>query len=794
MLARLEAQVRRLVRLLDPSEWMVALLGLPRDPGSGIEPGLLVIQIDGLGKTHLERALGEGRMPFTARLLQRDGYRLHSLYSGCPASTPAFQGELFYGVRTAVPGFGFRDHDTGALEKMYLPATAARVEVRLADGREGLLAGGSAYGDVFTGGAAEPHLCAASFGFGSLLTALSPLRLLALVLVHGLVALRTAGMVVVELLVGLWDALHGVREGHDAGAELRFVLARALLCVAMREFTVRSARMDLARGLPVVHVNLIGFDEQAHRRGPGSRFAQWSLGAIDHAVARLAKSAWRSARRDYEVWIHSDHGQDDARPYPLVAGRTLAEAVEEALSQAPRAPGSGVHRGSETGRVLWSGVGWMARLLGQDEDQAETGPGFTLAALGPLGHVHPEPSLAPGAREQVAARLVEEFAIPQVLWRDGEDRIRVRSRAGVFDLEADPLPVLGADHPFGTAVPGDLAALVRHPDAGELVLSGWAPGVAPVTFAAEHGSHAGFSPEETLAFAMLPPGCLLHRDPGRVLRAGDLREEALAHLSRLAPSRPPPPRTGERRPETLRIVTYNAHGCRGSDGRVSSDRIARVLSSLDPDVIALQELDVGRSRSNGLHQAREIADRLAMFHHFHASFRIEEEEYGNAVISRFPMRLVRAGALPRRRPGARSEPRGAVWVELDVDGARVQLLNTHFGLHPEECRVQAEALLGPEWLGDPQAEAPLVLAGDFNAMKPGMLAGRPPRRLRDVQVGLSGHRPLPTWTAALPVRRIDHVFVSPEVEVVAVEVPRNRLTRLASDHLPLLVELRLARR
>ena len=111
-----------------------------------------------------------------------------------------------------------------------------------------------------------------------------------------------------------------------------------------------------------------------------------------------------------------------------------------------------------------------------------------------------------------------------------------------------------------------------------------------------------------------------------------------------------------------RILTYNVHRCLGTDGRLSPERIADVIAAYEPDVVALQELDVGRLRSGGVDQAHAIARALGMHVHFHASLRVLEEQYGNAILTHRPSQLVKAEALPgwARRPSL--EPRVALQV------------------------------------------------------------------------------------------------------------------------------------
>jgi len=244
----------------------------------------------------------------------------------------------------------------------------------------------------------------------------------------------------------------------------------------------------------------------------------------------------------------------------------------------------------------------------------------------------------------------------------------------------------------------------------------------------------------------------------------------------------------------MRILTYNVHGCVGTDGRLSPARIAAAIAACRPDVVALQELDVRRARSGGIDQAQAIAQDLGMRHvHFHPALRVGEEEYGNAILTASPSRLVKAGTLPGVPRWPVIESRGALWVSVQVGDAEVQVINTHLGLSRRERMDQVEALLGPEWLAHPDCREPVVLLGDLNAAPRSPACLRLAGRLRDAQDALHiHHSPRPTFPSWLPMRRIDHVFLGGAVEVLRVEAVRTPLARLASDHLPLLVELRIA--
>jgi endonuclease/exonuclease/phosphatase family metal-dependent hydrolase len=238
-------------------------------------------------------------------------------------------------------------------------------------------------------------------------------------------------------------------------------------------------------------------------------------------------------------------------------------------------------------------------------------------------------------------------------------------------------------------------------------------------------------------------------------------------------------------------MTYNVHGCKGRDGVISPRRIATVVASASPDVVALQELDVGRMRSGRLDQAELIARELGMRFHFAPSLRLVEEAYGDAILTALPMRFVKAGALPAIRFPLRLEPRGALWTEIALGDARVQMMVTHLGLVRRERRLQARALCGPEWLGHADCHDPAILAGDFNFLSRSRAYAEITSRLRDAQRLAAPNRHDATFPTRYPRFRIDYVFVSSSIEVTTVTTIRTQQSLIASDHLPLVADLRI---
>jgi len=809
MISRIEARLRLLFRKFSRTHWLLRLLHLSVSDGPANRTGLVMLQIDGLSRDQFNRALDKGDLPFLKRLIKREHFQVHTQYSGLPSSTPAVQGEIFYGIKTVVPAFSFLDRDKGEIVRMYEPATAQQVEEELReklarDGVDSLCTGGSSYSNIFSGGVDldEAHFCASSFGWGSALRAANPFALLFMLITNINSVIRILILLVVELVIALVDLVRGLHHGHNYLKELKFIPARVAICILLRELCVIGGKMDIQRGLPIVHINFLGYDEQSHRRGPDSKFAHWTLKGIDNAVERLWHEAAHAHRRHYEVWVYSDHGQSRSTSYfklqgydilqaanavyagldesvPIVAGRKRAPSVE---TQRARLLG-----GSKAGHLF------SVETTGGNESNGKV----QVAGLGPVGFVYfPEP-LEPAELARAARVLATRHKVPAVVTSRGEEQLRVWTADGEFLLPQQVAELFGEDHPFIDVIGEDLERLCRHQHAGDLTLLGWRKGIAPITFATENGSHAGLTHEETRAFSLLPRDAPLPDSKRGYYRPSDLREAALHHLGRPTPAtlarraqsrrgRSPAPHS-----EQLRVMTYNVHSCVGLDGKLAAERIARVIARANPDVVALQELDAGRARTGGEDQAERIALYLEMQYHFYPHIHIEDEKYGDAILTHLPMRIIKTGPLPGHLPGGKLEPRGALWVAIDLHGTEVNIVNTHLGLTSRERMAQIEVLLGDEWLGRLNGDQPVILCGDFNSV-PSSKGYRLLRsRFLDAQAQLKEHRPACTFYSRLPSFRIDHVFIHPGIRVTGITVPCSELAKVASDHLPLIADLRI---
>jgi endonuclease/exonuclease/phosphatase family metal-dependent hydrolase len=233
---------------------------------------------------------------------------------------------------------------------------------------------------------------------------------------------------------------------------------------------------------------------------------------------------------------------------------------------------------------------------------------------------------------------------------------------------------------------------------------------------------------------------------------------------------------------TLRIATYNIHRCRGLDGRTRPDRIAAVLRAIDADIVALQEV-VGAG-PRGTSHIEQLGAALGMGWVMAPVRQLRGHLFGNAVLSRLPIRHHVAHDLSWKT----CEPRGAQRVDVSVDGAALHIYNVHLGTAILERRHQATRLAS--LVSDRHVTGPKLVLGDFNEWMKGLATALLSSRLRSVDLRTFVRRRR-TYPGLFPILHLDHIYYAGRVEVVHIELPRTRLALVASDHLPLVADVRL---
>ncbi len=806
-------------------EWAVTWLGLPRQTETATQPGLILVQIDGLSHATFELACARQDLPFLKSLSDGVDYRLGMGYSGLPSNWAAAQAELLYGVKTVVPGSRYWDRSSQAVVHVTDPMAAQACEAQLAATQAGLLAGGSSYCNLLGGGATDVHFCGTSTGWSDSFRSLHPLKIFSTALMHGGMWVRGGWQVVRELFDFFISA--DPRADLTWWQRLREIPGRVVATVFLRELSTLGACYDAARGTPVIQINFLGYDEQAHRFGPESRRALRQLRAIDRSIRRLWQAAHLGSGREYDVWVFSTHGQEAT---PHASPETVADLVslvveigqangdwDAADKKLPLRVEIGEVPTSVTPRSAW--FGWTrggspqteVSRGGKTHAQETTQRDVLLVPSGTLLHVYLLSQRARNIKAELGRELSRQTPAALVgltvasPTADAEQLVQIWAQGQSFDLPANTVQAFGASHPHLSDLAEDIPRLVRHPNAGDLVICGWSGTDETLNFLGQVGGHNGPGLIETSGFVLLPSDVYATLESVAAPRPADLRQAAIRVLSSQPLLRGPEPIDGSdtstfKVVSQQRIVTYNIHGCVGMDGELSPQRIARVLGQSQAEIICLQEIDRRRPRSKSIDQVAEIAQALGMQPVFAAAWEEGEQAFGNAILTALPMQVIRTGMLRRHKPNRNG--RSAIWVEIElprspVDGTRpessqprnrLQVIGTHLSIYPTEQLRQAEELVR-EWLEPAKLRGPVVLCGDFNAA-PGSATWKTLAKcLRDVEQGRPG-RPYPTYFSPYPLLRVDHIFVSPTIRSQS-QVIRSRLAKIASDHLPVLADLQI---
>ena len=484
---------------------------------------LLIIQIDGLSRSVLEQALREGRMPFLARLL-RHTHRMTPMSVGMPTSTPAFQMAAMYGVRPDIPGFHF--HDKRRHADIYFPRAgdAALVEEEQAHGRPGIVAGGSTYGCVFTGGAINNLF---SFAMIKRPTGRGLLTAVSAFVVLGWVVVKCLAMTVVALVRFLLRIIANPLAARPSG--WKWLAIKIGLSIWMRQLFTLSTARDLYGGVPAVYVNYLDYDVYSHGFGPRDRRARHALRRIDSAIQQLARVCRRVPGHRYDLYVVSDHGQAHCTPFQeLSDGQPLEQVLldrffprERVRSEAaapPRHFRSGVRAALRHPGMLQRFVKYLDVDFGTQIDRApETAQrgNVRVVSAGPNAFVYFIDAEEPLTIDEIDARyaqLAEDISrmsgIGFVLARSADGPV-CAFRGKRHLLRDDPGPFAGRDDL--DIVMAGLEDLMAMRTAGDLVIYGHEAAGGDVSFIPEVGAHAGPSEDELHTFLVAPAGVELPR-------------------------------------------------------------------------------------------------------------------------------------------------------------------------------------------------------------------------------------------------------------------------------------------
>ena len=238
----------------------------------------------------------------------------------------------------------------------------------------------------------------------------------------------------------------------------------------------------------------------------------------------------------------------------------------------------------------------------------------------------------------------------------------------------------------------------------------------------------------------------------------------------------------------LRVVSYNIHKCIGGlDRRYDPARVIQVIRKLDADVVMLQEVDAGVTRSRGDRQVELLGEELGLPHRtWYPNVDVRGGgHYGNAILSRYPLIESTNIDLSIRFKKKRSVLHGVLRVRHDDVDRTVHVYNMHLGLARYERVRQLATFLDSQPFSHLHHDTPVVVGGDLNDVYGGLDSLLAPAGFRG-----SERRPL-TFPAWGPMRALDGIFVRGTMDFLKLSRCDSDLARRASDHRPILAEVRL---
>ena len=292
-------------------------------------PGIVFLEIDGLGLPILRRAMRDGNAPVMARWLEQGSHRLDEWETDLSSQTGASQSGILLGSNDNIPAFRWVEKETGTMIACSAPNDCAEIERRHASGQGLLTDGGASRGNLLSGEADHVILTVsrieeekgANPGYRAFLA-------------NGFNVTRVLVLFTWELILEWLAALRAVRRdvrprGHRGGI---YPFLRATMCVFVRDLIVYGVITDMMKGRPAVYATFSSYDEVAHHSGLERADTLEALRKLDQQFGRIER-ALRYAARPYEIVVLSDHGQTQGATFKQRNGFGLGDLVERSLAR-----------------------------------------------------------------------------------------------------------------------------------------------------------------------------------------------------------------------------------------------------------------------------------------------------------------------------------------------------------------------------------------------------------------------------------------------------------------------------
>ncbi|MFD4787337.1 phage holin family protein [Streptomyces sp. NPDC058459] len=521
-----DAYRRRLLRLADRRRRATV-------PRAGT-PGLVCVQLDGVGHDVLTAAVRDGLMPTVARWLASDGvipptHRLTPWRTDWSSQTGASQLGILHGSTFDIPAFRWYEKERGEIMVCNRPTSAAELQRRAMarTGEAGLLAvDGASRGNLFSGGAGEQALVlsiatrrrgrenrsrAGYFAYFS-----DPAN-----------AVRTA----LSFCAEIGRELGQSTRARFAGAHPRvgrgglYPFVRAFATVVERDVVVAAVMGDLLAGRTAVYADLVAYDEVAHHSGPDSRDARKVLKRLDRSLALIEKAA-EHAPRPYRLVVLSDHGQSPGETFRSRYGLTLTDLVRAGSGLAvPRGAGH-TRSGAEARAAVRAALGRADGAPAITERDSEP----VVLASGNLGLVSFPDVPHRMTKEEIDTR--HPALLPTLANHPGIGFLLVRSAEHdgvVLGPCGTEIPLAELDErpgPLDRFGPGAADAVRRahaFPHTADIMVNSWHDPASGQVHAFEEqiGSHGGLGGAQSRPFLLSPLTLSVPEEDGETLSGAE---------------------------------------------------------------------------------------------------------------------------------------------------------------------------------------------------------------------------------------------------------------------------------
>ncbi|MFI6079068.1 alkaline phosphatase family protein [Actinoplanes sp. NPDC051343] len=302
-----------------------------RRPRAGTEPGLIMVQLDGVSEPVLRWSIRAGNLPTLGYWLRSGSHSMRSWHTGLPSTTPASQAGILHGASRQIPGFRWFEKETGKLMVSNRPRDAAVIEPRLSDGRGLLRDGGVSIGNAFGGDAAINLLTVSHAALPG-----RSARGWAAFMASPYGFTRAIVLGIGEVITELHQArLQRRRNLQPRVSRSGMFLALRPASMLLRDVNISLVAEQMARGAAAIYCDLVDYDEVAHHAGPARPESMRQLESLDRMLGVLERLAPEAARH-YHLVVLSDHGQSQGATFRQRYGETLEDVVSRLTGVSPR--------------------------------------------------------------------------------------------------------------------------------------------------------------------------------------------------------------------------------------------------------------------------------------------------------------------------------------------------------------------------------------------------------------------------------------------------------------------------